>query len=123
MFATLLDPHRPGKVILHQRTVHPVVIQEWSTPMDNYGGAIWHAQRTEHRFKPPHLHFRSYAAAYLIFGSRQVRRRVADKPDAQHARVSTGTGGGSSAVGNQPMSRPPLADLDSGRRPTRPAPQ
>jgi hypothetical protein len=38
-------------VILHHRTVHPVVIREWSTPMDNYSGAIWQAQRTEQRFK------------------------------------------------------------------------
>ena len=42
---------RPGNVILHHRTVHPVVIREWSTPMDNYSGAIWQAQRTEQRFK------------------------------------------------------------------------
>ena len=43
---------RPGSVILHHRTVHPVVIRAWSTPMDNYTGAIWQAQRTEQRFKP-----------------------------------------------------------------------
>lgn len=40
---------RPGNVILHHRTVHPVVRPEWSTRMDNYSGAIWQAQRTEQR--------------------------------------------------------------------------
>lgn len=39
-------------MILHHRTVHPVVTREWSTPKDDYSGAIWQAQRTEQRFKP-----------------------------------------------------------------------
>lgn len=43
---------RTGSVILHHRTVHPVIIREWSTKMELYAGAIWQSQRTEHRFKP-----------------------------------------------------------------------
>ncbi|MGW6503270.1 hypothetical protein [Nonomuraea angiospora] len=41
---------RPGRVILFHRTVHPVVIREWSTPMETFSGAIWQSQRTSHRF-------------------------------------------------------------------------
>ncbi|MEU7892474.1 TniQ family protein [Nonomuraea sp. NPDC049152] len=42
---------RPGQVILHHRTVHPVVIREWSTQMEHFAGAIWQSQRTMDRFK------------------------------------------------------------------------
>ncbi|MEV0147091.1 MULTISPECIES: hypothetical protein [unclassified Nonomuraea] len=42
---------RPGQVILHHRTVHPVVIREWSIPMERFGGAIWQSRRTTDRFK------------------------------------------------------------------------
>ncbi|YCK40238.1 hypothetical protein ACNF49_41090 [Actinomadura sp. ATCC 39365] len=42
---------RPGQVILHHRTIHPVVIREWSTLMEQFAGAIWQSQRTTDRFK------------------------------------------------------------------------
>lgn len=42
---------RPGNVILHHRTVNPVLIREWSTPMEAFAGAIWQSQRTTKRFK------------------------------------------------------------------------
>ena len=42
---------RPGSVILHHRTVNPVLIREWSTPMEAFAGAIWQSQRTKKRFK------------------------------------------------------------------------
>ena len=42
---------RPGSAILHHRTVNPVLIREWSTPMEAFAGAIWQSQRTKKRFK------------------------------------------------------------------------
>jgi hypothetical protein len=42
---------RCGNVILHHRTVQPVVIREWSDQMELYAGAIWQSQRTERRFR------------------------------------------------------------------------
>lgn len=41
---------RHGSVILHHRTVHPVVIREWSTAMELFEGALFQAQRTQRRF-------------------------------------------------------------------------
>jgi hypothetical protein len=40
----------PGRVILFHRTVHPVVICEWSTPMETFSGAIRQSRRTTRRF-------------------------------------------------------------------------
>ncbi len=37
---------QPGNVILHHRHVRPVLIREWSTPMQELRGAIWQSQRT-----------------------------------------------------------------------------
>ena len=42
---------RPGRVILFHRTVHPVIVRQWSTPMETFSGAIWQSQRTTDRFK------------------------------------------------------------------------
>ncbi|MGO4649334.1 TniQ family protein [Nocardia sp. 2YAB30] len=42
-----------GRVILHHRTVHPVIIREWSTPMQEFAGALWQFARSE-RFKSHH---------------------------------------------------------------------
>ncbi|MGI5292035.1 hypothetical protein ACQEVF_53235 [Nonomuraea polychroma] len=42
---------RCGNIILHHRTVHPVVVREWSVQMEKYAGAIWWSQRTQHRFR------------------------------------------------------------------------
>jgi hypothetical protein len=42
---------RPGQVILHHRTVRPVVIREWSIRMEQFAGAIWQSQRTTDRFR------------------------------------------------------------------------
>jgi len=44
-----------GSVILHHRTIHPVVIREWSTPMQMYEGALLRAQSTEQRFRRDRL--------------------------------------------------------------------
>lgn len=41
---------KSGNVILHHRTVQPVVIREWSIPMEQYEGAIYQSQRTQLRF-------------------------------------------------------------------------
>jgi hypothetical protein len=43
----------PGTVILHHRTVHPVLIREWSIPMEQFAGAIYQSQRTAPRFWTP----------------------------------------------------------------------
>ncbi|MGI5292004.1 hypothetical protein ACQEVF_53070 [Nonomuraea polychroma] len=42
---------RPGQAILHHRTVHPVVIREWSIQMERFDGAIWQSH-APHRFQP-----------------------------------------------------------------------
>lgn len=43
---------RAGKVILHHRTVHPVIVREWSTPMQEFAGALWQFARSR-RFPSP----------------------------------------------------------------------
>jgi hypothetical protein len=43
----------PEAVILHHRTVHPVVIRERPIPMEQYEGAIYQSQRTIVRFWTP----------------------------------------------------------------------
>ncbi|RFU36667.1 hypothetical protein DZF91_36915 [Actinomadura logoneensis] len=40
-----------GNLILHHRTIHPVLIREWSIEMEQYAGAIWQSQRTAKRFR------------------------------------------------------------------------
>lgn len=42
-----------GDVVLHHRTLRPVIVREWSPDMQEYRGAIWNSQRTEARFKRP----------------------------------------------------------------------
>ncbi|WP_433521555.1 hypothetical protein ACQPZ2_30160 [Nocardia pseudovaccinii] len=44
-----------GNVILHHRTIHPVIVREWSPAMQEFRGAIWMSQRTEKRFKAPQV--------------------------------------------------------------------
>jgi hypothetical protein len=44
---------RAGSVILHHRTVQPVLVREWSVKMELYAGAIWQSQPTLERFKTP----------------------------------------------------------------------
>jgi hypothetical protein len=39
----------PGRIILTHRVIQPVLIRQWSIPMDNINGAIWQSQRTETR--------------------------------------------------------------------------
>ncbi len=41
---------RRGNVIPHHRTVNPVLVREWSTPMEAFAGAIWQSRRTTKRF-------------------------------------------------------------------------
>lgn len=38
-----------GKIILHHRVVQPVLIREWSIPVQSFVGAIWQSQPTETR--------------------------------------------------------------------------
>ncbi|MEV6256825.1 hypothetical protein ACIHAX_32200 [Nocardia sp. NPDC051929] len=42
-----------GDVVLHHRTLRPVIVRKWSPDMQEYRGAIWNSQRTEKRFKQP----------------------------------------------------------------------
>ena len=39
----------PGRIILTHRVIQPVLIRQWSIPMDNINGAIWQSQRTGSR--------------------------------------------------------------------------
>ncbi|MBF6302876.1 hypothetical protein IU459_35955 [Nocardia amamiensis] len=49
----LKDRRGMGDVVLHHRTLHPVIVREWSPNMQEYRGAIWVSQRTNARFRQP----------------------------------------------------------------------
>lgn len=55
---------RAGSVILHHRTVQPVLVREWSVKMERYAGAIWQSQRTLERFKTPEKKSRPHARPF-----------------------------------------------------------
>ena len=47
---------RGGAVILHHRHIRPILLREWSTPMDGIEATIWDSQSTGHtvdRVTPP----------------------------------------------------------------------
>ena len=39
---------RGGTVILHHRHIRPVLIRDWSRPMDGITATIWASRRTSH---------------------------------------------------------------------------
>lgn len=45
--ATWFGIHRPGgTTILHHRHIRPVLVRDWSPPMDGIGAAIWASRTT-----------------------------------------------------------------------------
>ncbi len=43
---------RGGNVLLHHRHIRPVLIREWSPPMDGIAATIWQSQTTSHVGRP-----------------------------------------------------------------------